>query len=54
MKNFFLGFFAGLSLCLTVYVIWEHYRHVPVVIQQIPVPVQPQQQQFPFNKMTEK
>jgi hypothetical protein len=39
MKNFILGFLLSLSMCLIVYVVWENYRHVPVVIQQVPVPV---------------
>ena len=39
MKDCFLGFVVGVALCLSVYVIWEDYRHVPVIIKQIKVPV---------------
>ena len=39
MKNFSLGFFVCLSLSLGTYLIWENYRHVPILIKQVPVPV---------------
>ena len=43
MKDWFLGFVVGVALCLGVYVVWEDYRHVPVIIREIkftvPVPV---------------
>jgi hypothetical protein len=39
MKNYLVGFLAGVGLCLSVYIGWEHYRHVPVIIQEIKVPV---------------
>jgi|MDTD01.2.fsa_nt_gb hypothetical protein len=39
MKNFWFGFFVSVSICLTTYIVWEHIRHVPVVIQQVPMPV---------------
>jgi len=37
MKNFSLGFFVCLSLSLGTYLFWENYRHVPVMIKQVPV-----------------
>jgi len=40
MKEFMLGFFVASSLMLAAYIVWENKRHVPVVIQQVPVPVQ--------------
>jgi hypothetical protein len=39
MKNYLVGFLVGVGLCLSVYIIWEHYRHVPVIIKEIKVPV---------------
>jgi len=39
MKDWFLGFVVGVALCLGVYVVWEDYRHVPVIIREIKVPV---------------
>jgi len=39
VKEFMLGFFVALSLSMAGYIAWEHHRHVPVVIQQVPVPV---------------
>ena len=40
MREFMLGFFVALSLSMASYIVWENYRHVPVVIQQVPVPMQ--------------
>jgi len=39
MRNFLLGFFVAATLSLSGYLVWEHFRHVPVLIQQIKVPV---------------
>jgi hypothetical protein len=39
MKNFALGFLFSLCICLVSYILWENHRHVPVLIQQVPVPV---------------
>jgi hypothetical protein len=39
MKNFSLGFFVCLSLSLGTYLAWESYRHVPILIKQVPVPI---------------
>ena len=39
MKNFWLGFFVSVSLCLTTYIVWENIRHVPTVVKTVPVPV---------------
>mgnify|MGYP003112001419 CR=1 FL=1 len=39
MKDCFLGFVVGVSVSLSAYVIWEDYRHVPVIIKKIKVPV---------------
>lgn len=39
MRNFFFGFFVATTLCCAGYLVWEHFRHVPVLIQQVPVPV---------------
>jgi hypothetical protein len=39
MKNFCLGFFVCLSICLMSYTIWEHHRHVPVIVKQVFVPI---------------
>ncbi len=50
MKNFILGFFVCLSLCLSLYIGWEGYRHVPIFIKKIkvpvPVPIQAPQRQI--------
>jgi hypothetical protein len=37
MKNFLLGFFVCLSLSLGIYLFWETYRHVPIMIKQVPI-----------------
>jgi len=39
MRNFLLGFFVATTLSLSGYLVWEHFRHVPVLIQQVKVPV---------------
>jgi hypothetical protein len=39
MKNYFMGFLIGVGVCLCAYLLWEHYRHVPVIIKEIRVPV---------------
>jgi len=39
MKDCFLGFIIGVSLCLGLYVVWENHRHVPVIIKEIKIPV---------------
>ena len=39
MKDCFLGFLVGVALSLSIYVVWEDYRHVPVIIKEIKVPV---------------
>lgn len=44
MKNFMLGVFATSSIMLAAYIFWESKRHVPVLIKEIPVPVQVPQQ----------
>lgn len=49
MKNFALGFLLSGCICLISYIVWENHRHVPVIIQQVPVPVAvPLQQSLPF------
>jgi hypothetical protein len=40
MREFMLGFFVASSLMLAAYIVWENKRHVPVVIKEVPVPVQ--------------
>tara|TARA_B100002019_G_scaffold39577_1_gene33134 strand:+ start:4590 stop:4754 length:165 start_codon:yes stop_codon:yes gene_type:complete len=40
MREFMLGFFVASSLMLSAYIVWENKRHVPVVIKEVPVPVQ--------------
>ncbi len=40
MREFMLGFFVAASLGLSLYIYWENKRYVPVVIKQVPVPVQ--------------
>lgn len=57
MKEFFLGFFFCLSICSVSYTVWENYRHIPVLIREIPVPV-PMQRLEPepdpmFSRLTE-
>ena len=37
-----LGFFVAIALSAAGYIIWEHERHVPVLIKEVPVVVQPQ------------
>lgn len=37
MKSFALGVFMCLSVCLAAYIVWEHHRHVPVLIKEVPV-----------------
>jgi len=39
VKDFMLGFFVAASFSFLLYTIWEYKRHVPVVIQQVPVPM---------------
>ena len=39
MKNYFMGFLVGVGMCLSAYLLWEHHRHVPVIIKEIKVPV---------------
>lgn len=39
LKNFMLGFLSALSICLLIYIIWDGYRYVPVLIKQVPVPI---------------
>ena len=40
VKDFMLGFFVAASFGFLLYTIWEYKRHVPVVIKQVPVPIQ--------------
>jgi hypothetical protein len=40
MREFMLGFFVASSLLLASYIVWENKRHVPVLIKEVPVPVQ--------------
>jgi len=42
MKDFLLGFFVCVSLSLSVYTLWENHRHVPVILQPIPIYVKPE------------
>ena len=39
MKNCFMGFLVGVGVCLCAYILWEHHRHVPVIIKEIKIPV---------------
>jgi len=39
MKDCFVGFLIGVGLCLSTYIWWENYRHVPVIIKEIKIPV---------------
>ncbi len=47
MREFMLGFFVASTLSLFAYIAWENYRHVPVVIERIPVPIQMTPRQAP-------
>jgi len=38
MKDFLLGFLLCFSLCSSSYTVWEHYRHVPVLIKEVFIP----------------
>jgi len=39
MKDFCLGFCVCLSLCSALYIVWEHNRHISVVVREVPIPV---------------
>jgi hypothetical protein len=43
MKDFLLGFLVCFALCSSTYIVWEHSRHVAVLIKEAhiaaPVPV---------------
>ena len=39
MKDFCLGFCVCLSLCSALYIVWEHNRHISVVVREVPTPV---------------
>lgn len=42
MKDFILGFFVAAFIASAGYIIWENHRHIPVLIKEVPVPVQMQ------------
>jgi len=38
VKDFLFGLVTGIALSLCLYLVWETYRHVPVLIRSAPPP----------------